>query len=83
MPNCSFCDAKEETQTPLCQSCGAIRYPIASATPSETAAVAKQKKLKLSATLAVAIFTPGSLLVLTLVCFNKLNKKLKIGKKRT
>ncbi len=76
MSDCSFCNAKEDINAPVCQSCGALRYPVtAHATPSR-----KQDKLKLSATIAVAIFTPGSFLVLALVGANKLSNKMKTGK---
>jgi len=78
MANCSFCDAKEQQDTPLCQSCGALRYPVAN--NYRPATNSRQDKLKLSATLAVAIFTPGSFLVLALVGANRLNTKLKTGK---
>jgi len=78
MANCSFCDAKEEQETPVCQSCGALRYPVA--TNYRSPAASRQEKLKLSATLAVAIFTPGSFIVLALVGANKLNTRFKTGK---
>lgn len=78
MPNCSFCDAKEEKDTPLCQSCGSLRYPVANSRSPATSS--KQDKIKLSVTLAVAIITPGSLLILALVGANRLNSKLNTGK---
>jgi len=75
MPNCSFCDATEQQETPLCQSCGALRYPVAniSSTPPS--------RLQVSAAIAVAVFTPGSFVVLALVGANKLNTKLRTVKK--
>ncbi len=74
MPNCSFCDAMEQQNTPLCHSCGALRYPVAKvSTPPAN-------KLKLSAAVAVAILTPGAFVVLALVGANKLNTKLKSDK---
>lgn len=75
MPNCSFCDATEEKDAPLCQSCGSIRYPVASP-PAAT-----NNKLKLSAAVAVAILTPGSFVILALVGANKLNSKFKATQK--
>jgi len=76
MPNCSFCDATEQHETPLCQSCGALRYPVADIpTPSSPS------KLKISAAIAVAVFTPGSFVVLALVGANKLNTKLRTVKR--
>jgi len=75
MPNCSFCDATEQQKTPLCQSCGALRYPVANiSAPSPS-------KLKISAAIAVAVFTPGSFVVLALVGANKLNTKLRTVKR--
>lgn len=74
MPNCTFCGAKEQQETPLCQSCGALRYPI---TDSPTTAPTKQEKLKLSAAIAVTLITPGSFVVLALAGANKLNTKFK------
>lgn len=71
MPNCSFCDATEQQETPLCQSCGAMRYPVSEKTTTPN------NKLKVSAAVAVAILTPGSFVVLALVGANKLNTKLK------
>lgn len=75
MANCSFCDAKEEKEMPLCQSCGALRYPVANSAVPTTAS--RQQKLKLSAALAVTLVTPGSFVVLAVVGANKLNSKLK------
>jgi len=75
MPNCSFCDATEQQDTPLCQSCGALRYPVTNPPPSSSGS-----KLKMSAAIAVAVFTPGSFVVLALVGANKLNTKLKSDK---
>lgn len=74
MPNCSFCDTKEQHDTPLCHSCGALRYPVTKIKTPPT------NKLKLSAAVAVAILTPGAFVVLALVGANKLNTKLKVRK---
>lgn len=79
MSKCSFCDAEEVQETPLCQSCGSLRYPVARAA-NLTPSASRQEKLKLSATIAVAIFTPGSFFVLALVGANKLNSRLKKSK---
>jgi len=76
MPNCSFCDATEQQKTPLCQSCGALRYPVA-----DISVPPAINKLKLSAAIAVTVFTPGSFVVLALVGANKLNTKLKSARK--
>jgi len=75
MPNCSFCDATEQQETPLCQSCGALRYPVANISSTSPS------KLKISAAIAVAVFTPGSFVVLALVGVNKLNSKLRTVKR--
>ncbi|MEE9337430.1 MAG: hypothetical protein V3U87_05065 [Methylococcaceae bacterium] len=75
MPNCSFCGIEEEKDSPICQSCGAIRYPIENNTPSKT--VKRQQKLKFSAFLAATIVTPGSLIVLALLGANRINAKNK------
>lgn len=64
MYKCSFCSAKEEKTTPICQSCGAPRYPIATARSSSI--FNRQEKLKLSAALAIVAITPGALIVLAL-----------------
>ncbi len=74
MTKCSFCGAKEEKTTPVCQSCGALRYPVATnplSTPS------RQEKLKLSAALAVVAITPGALIALALAGVMRLNTKIK------
>ncbi len=71
MPNCSFCGSKEHQDMPLCQSCGALRYPITNSS-KQTAS-----KLKYSVAIAATLFTPGSFVVLALVGANKLNTKLK------
>ncbi len=72
MPKCSFCGVTEEENAPLCQSCGAIRYPVAT---NITASIVK--KIKLSATIIAAIFTPGSLIVLAVLGANRINTKIK------
>lgn len=75
MSKCSFCGIKENQITPVCQSCGALRYPVANAHLATKNS--RQDKLKLSASIAVAIVTPGSLLILALVGANHLNTKIK------
>lgn len=75
MPKCSFCGATEEKDSPLCQSCGAQRYPVA--TNNTDAIVNRHKKLKISAYVAAAILTPGSLLVLAVLGANRINTKIK------
>ena len=64
MPQCSFCGSTEDKQVPLCQSCGALRYPVAVAKPQ---AINRQDKLKYSAIAAATIFIPGSLLIFAFV----------------
>lgn len=73
MSQCSFCGAKEIQTTPICQSCGALRYPVANKKPSVT--LNRQKTLKASAALAAAIITPGSLIVIAIVGVSRLNTK--------
>ncbi|MCF6251003.1 MAG: hypothetical protein L3J75_07005 [Methylococcaceae bacterium] len=80
MPNCSFCGSKEDKQTPLCQSCGALRYPVA--TNNSSATVSRQDKLKLTAAVAVAAITPGSFILLALVGASRLSLKPKNKKYR-
>jgi hypothetical protein len=75
MPKCSFCGTIEKTETPLCQSCGALRYPIEK--NSLNAAIDRQKKIKLSATVVAAIVTPGSLIVLAALGANRMTTKFK------
>ncbi len=75
MPNCSYCGVEEKKESPLCQSCGALRYPIENNKSSKI--LSRQKKLKLSAFLAAAIVTPGSFIVLALVGANRINSKNK------
>ncbi len=75
MPQCTFCGAKEEKETPLCHACGAIRYPIEK---KSSTATSPQDKLKISAAVAAAIVTPGSLIALALIGairFKTKNKK--------
>ncbi len=81
MPNCSFCGSKEDKQTPLCQSCGALRYPVAT-NNSSAASVSRQDKLKLTAAVAVAAITPGSFILLALVGASRLSLKPKNKKYR-
>ncbi|GFO70952.1 hypothetical protein BJAS_P0104 [Bathymodiolus japonicus methanotrophic gill symbiont] len=74
MPDCSFCGTTEKKEYPLCHSCGAIRYPVEK---SSNIAVSRQQKLKLSASVAAAIVTPGAFVVLALVGAKHFNAKLK------
>lgn len=74
MSECSFCGATEQKSYPLCHSCGALRYPV------ENRGVVvrnRQQKLKLSATVAAAIVTPGAFIVLALLGANRINAKIK------
>ena len=75
MPKCSYCGVTEEKDSPLCQSCGALRYPVA--TDITDGIASRQKKLKLSASVAAAILTPGSLVVLAVLGANRINTKIK------
>jgi uncharacterized membrane protein YvbJ len=72
MPKCTFCGAKEEKDTPLCKSCGALRYPVDKKSTTQTST---QDKLKLSAAIAAAIVTPGSFILLALVGMTRFIKK--------
>ncbi len=80
MPNCSFCGVEEEKKLPICQSCGALRYPIENNTPPKT--VSRKQKLKFSVFLAAAVVTPGSLIILALVGINRFNSKNKNKNKK-
>ena len=75
MPKCSFCGVTEEKESPLCQSCGALRYSVA--TNNTDAIVNRYKKLKTSASVAAAILIPGSLIVLAVLGANRINTKIK------
>ncbi len=75
MPECPFCGTKEDKQYPLCQACGALRYPIEK-NSSETN-ISRHQKLKLSVSVAAAIVTPGAFVVLAALGINHLNKKIK------
>lgn len=75
MPTCSFCGNEEDSVTPVCQSCGSLRYPIESNGSSNS--FSRQQKLKMSATVAAAIVTPGSFVVLAIVGAARLNTKIK------
>ena len=75
MPDCSFCGTTEQKEYPLCHSCGAIRYPVEN--NRSKIAVSRQQKLKLSASVAAAIVTPGAFVVLALVGAKHFNAKLK------
>ncbi len=72
MPPCSFCGAKGNKATPLCQACGSLRYPIANKKASSP-----HNKLITSAAVAAAILTPGSLIVLAMVGATRFNIKNK------
>ncbi|NOR69710.1 MAG: hypothetical protein GQ532_08475 [Methylomarinum sp.] len=74
MSQCSFCGSKENHAIPLCHSCGSLRYPVA--TKPAAKPNSRQDKLKLSATLAVAVVTPGAFIVLALVGVNKIKNRL-------
>lgn len=75
MPQCSFCGSSEDKTIllPLCESCGSLRYPIATSRSSRT--MSSQEKLKYSAIAAVTLLTPGSLVVLALVGIRQLGSK--------
>ena len=65
MSKCFFCGSKEDKKIPLCQTCGALRYPIDAKGSSRM--ISNQKKLKYSAIAAITLLTPGSFIVLALV----------------
>ena len=75
MSECSFCGTKEDKHYPLCQSCGALRYPVEKNSSDVT--FSRQKKLKLSASVAAAIVTPGAFVVLAVIGANHINTKIK------
>ena len=75
MPECSFCGTTELKEYPLCHSCGAIRYPVES--KRADIAIRRQQKLKLSASVAAAIVTPGAFVVLALIGANHINTKIR------
>ncbi len=75
MTECSFCGSKEEKVTPVCQSCGSLRYPVENTDSSN--AFSQHSKLKLSAIIAAAAVTPGSFVVMALVGAAHLNNKFK------
>jgi len=72
MSECSFCGVIEKKQYPLCHSCGTLRYPVASKKPVSSNI---QQKLKLSATVAVALVTPGAFIALAAIELNKRSRK--------
>jgi len=76
MSECSFCGVLEENQYPLCQSCGALRYPVGKISKPDSRS-RRQQKLKLSASVAAAIVTPGAFIVLALMGVNHMNSKIK------
>ena len=71
MSECSFCGVLEKKQFPLCHSCGTLRYPV----DVQKSASSVQKKLKLSATVAVALVTPGAFIALAAIELNKRSRK--------
>ncbi len=75
MSECSFCGTKEEKQYPLCQVCGALRYPIEKNSSNTNAS--RYQRLKLSASVAAAIVTPGAFVVLAVMGVNHINTKIK------
>ena len=75
MSECSFCGTAEEREMPLCQTCGALRYPVEKHRPDNTGN--RQQTLKLSAAVAAALVTPGAFVVLAVMGINRLNTKIK------
>jgi len=75
MSECSFCGTTEEREYPLCHSCGAIRYPVEKNYSDRD--ISRHKKLKLSASVAAAIVTPGAFVVLAVIGANHINTKMK------
>lgn len=75
MPECPFCGTKEDKQYPLCQVCGALRYPIEK--NSRETNISRHQRLKLSASIAAAIVTPGAFVVLAALGVNHISKKIK------
>ena len=76
MPDCSFCGAIEQKEYPLCHLCGALRYPV-DTKGANPIAINRQQKLKLSASIAAAILTPGAFVVLALMGVNHISAKIK------
>ncbi len=72
MPICSFCDSDKDTTTPVCEDCGSLRYPVVS---NAAAAISRQEKLKMSATVAATLVTPGSFVVIAILGAAKLLQK--------
>jgi len=75
MPECSFCGSIDDKYTPLCVSCGSIRYPVVAQEVSPK--MTTPEKLKYSAIAAITILTPGSLIVLALVSVSRMNANKK------
>jgi len=71
MPECSFCGSIEDKHTPLCMSCGSLRYPIADQQVSQK--MTTPEKLKYSAIAAITVLAPGSLIILALVGVRRMN----------
>jgi len=76
MSQCSFCGSAEDKHAPLCQSCGALRYPVAINCSSH--AISSHDKLKYSAIAAATVITPGSLVLLAFLGVSRLGSKKKI-----
>ncbi len=73
MAQCTFCGSKEDKKTPLCQNCGALRYPVEKTSSSEK--ISTHKKLKISAAIVAAIVTPGSFIILAIAGIAHFKKK--------
>ncbi len=75
MSKCSFCGTQDDEQYPLCQTCGALRYPIEN--NKSKVHISRQQRLKLSASIAAAIVTPGAFVVLAMMGANHINTKFR------
>jgi hypothetical protein len=75
MATCSFCGATEKIKSPLCQACGALKYPIQKKYIKN--GIDKYKKLKTSVLIAATVFTPGSLIILTILGARRISSKIK------
>ncbi len=76
MSECSFCGVLEEIHYPLCHACGSIRYPVEKIKITDDLS-RRQQKLKLTASVAAAIVTPGAFIVLAVMGVNHINTKIK------
>ena len=81
MEKCAYCDAEQKQHYPVCHSCGAIRYSLESPEKSASPPEKRFKKLKLSASVAAALLTPGAFIVLAAVGVNHINNKRKNQRK--